>query len=143
MKRTVLIVISVLLALLLVSCASSKDFQRLKEATQSAIDALIADDKEALRAVISEDISDKELEAEYPALVKCVAGIEEYTLKQTSWYTQLDNGVKYVKATYSMTAGDIEYEISVVARKGSDKLSGFHINIPSNTEQSESQKDEL
>ncbi len=126
MKRRLFSLIALLFATLMLftSCGNlMQENEDVRKMTESFLDATIANDAEAAYAVLTE-ISDKESFSQvFPQIVSLFDGVESYTLKQTGWYTSLDNGVQTTTMTYSVeTNEETVFIVKSTVKDGFDDL---------------------
>ena len=137
MKKTslkaIIALVTLLFTLFLISCSSEEPPTKESAvylSTEAMINALIADDREAARAVIADTVKDEEFNSAYDALRGALAGAGEYELSLNSYEVSSKDGKKAKSATYILTAEKTELIITSTELDGTEGLIGFHVQYP-------------
>ncbi|MBQ8498108.1 MAG: hypothetical protein IJ489_11740 [Clostridia bacterium] len=105
MKRKIFSLTILLLASLMLfsSCSDlATENEAAREMTETFIDATLANDLETAYAVMTPGTDKESFSQVFPKIASLFQGAESYTLKQTAWHTNINNGVKTTTFTYSM-----------------------------------------
>ena len=128
-RRLICTVVIALLCTLLCGCMSEQDTMQMEMESRAMLDALIANDFDAGRAVISKDTaSDAALKEFFETISPQMQGIRDYTLEQTGWETSITNGVRLNKIVFLMSVeGQPICHVTVEKISGEIGLVGFYI----------------
>lgn len=129
LKKLFSLVFALMLMLALCSCGAveTERGNEMKPKCEAMVEALLANDVDAAYAVFSKEIAKGNFEKSFPGIAKYIDGVETYELTQTGWYTGIENGVSYYKATYRMTTNKGNFTIEAMEVDGFEGLYGFHI----------------
>ena len=132
MKKLRKILARAFVLLLVISFAScgSMETERgneIKVQCEAMIDALIAGDENAAYAVFAKEMDRNAFSQSFPTLCGYVDGVETYELTQIGWYTGMDNGVGYYRATFDMTSNVGDFTVEAMEVDGYDGLYNFRI----------------
>lgn len=119
-----------LLALLLSGCsrdAFEVDDSEFRSQTMAMLDALITDDYDACRALVSQNVTDAELREGYSQLRRELSGVESYTLRAVYWNKNVRNDVTQSSLQYEMTTNAGMFSVEVISLSTTEGLAGFRI----------------
>lgn len=95
--------------------AITEDEQLLTD-TQQLLDAVIADDYDAARAVVNSRVSDADLRNAFGKLRQELANVTDYELVASGIHKSVVNGVSTITVRYMMAAGDQRFLLEAVRR---------------------------
>lgn len=129
-KNSVKIVVSALLiiafAFVLVSCGNTAV---IKAQTTVMLDAIIANDVDRAYDAMADELKlDKiKFKDDFSKLADYLDGVTEYELKQTSYYTGIQNSISYTKIVYSMSTNVGDFIVTTTVCDGYNGI--YNINI--------------
>ena len=129
-RRLVCVAVVALLCVLLCGCMSEQDTMQMEMECCAMLDALIANDYDAGRAVLTDAAaSDAALKEFFEIASPQLQGIRDYTLKQTGWETSITNGVRINKIVFLMSVEGQPF-CYVTAKKivGETGLDSFYLS---------------
>ncbi|MBR2432072.1 MAG: hypothetical protein IKB23_04065 [Clostridia bacterium] len=133
LKALALLCVLTVILTVICSCSSEEpptEESSIYQSTTAMINALIADDKEASRAVISSSVTDEEFNSAYIALKDAFAEVKSYELTLSSFKVNLNDGKTTKSVTYLLTSESTELIITSSELEGADGLIGFHVQHP-------------
>ncbi|MBQ3257997.1 MAG: hypothetical protein IJA67_11375 [Oscillospiraceae bacterium] len=131
-KRMTIICMVLLLCLSLCACTEvqTEKGDEIKAHCEDMIDAILAGDKDAIRAMIpTDEIDDAALQDFYDNVIPYLEGVETYTLKQVGWHVVTKNGITQYQINFEMTTNAEDYYVLGVMNDDYDGL--VHFNITS------------
>lgn len=132
-RRIGMVILLLCVALLLCACVTAEENQELKGKTQALMDAILADDRAAVKNMLSSKVSDTEFDVFYAQAQSVFDGVAEYELKQLGWHKNITNGVTVQQAQFLMTAGEDTYILRIVLSSDTDGIAGFHFDVYTET----------
>lgn len=129
MKRICCVLL--LLALLLTGCAQtdvSIDDSAFLPGTTAMLDAILAEDYDSCRALVTAQVGDEELHEAVTQMNQLLDSVENYTLKPVGWDNSTHNGITQSAVRYEMDTEAGKFYVEAVLVENVEGLAGFHIS---------------
>lgn len=127
MRKKFCILMAVLLVFL-AGCDLSLDDEAIHAETVAVLDAIVANDYEAVRARLSRRIMDTAVQESLEALHGEFAELGEYRMTAIGRQEKTENGASWTAIRYLVTAGERQFSIDVTKIDGETGLSGFKVH---------------
>ena len=121
------LVLAVVFALCSCGAVETERGNEIKAKCEAMVDALIANDENAAYAIFTKELDRNAFAKSFLTLRAYIEGVETYELKQVGWYTGIDNGASYYRATFAMTTNAGNFTIEAMEVDGYDGLYNFRI----------------
>lgn len=128
--RFIAILMTVVLLLSFAACNPSElaeENAEVREMTEDMIDAIIANDRDTAYALMKNATTEAEFDVFFNGIHPYFKDVESYTLTMIGVKINVVNGVTRYTAVYRMTAGEVQYDITVGTSSDMEGLYGFHI----------------
>lgn len=116
-----------LLLVLMTGCSGLTEDPQLRESTENMLEAIIADDYQAARDTIYDEVSETEFRSAYAQLSPILAGVSDYELTVYNINQKTINGVTTISVRYMLTAGDLQLLVDAARTEGYEGLTGFYL----------------
>ncbi len=130
MKLRKWIVALLVLVLVLSGCNSVSeviDDSDIRTDAQALLEAFVADDYAACRALLDENVTDADLESIFPAIHHALEELGAYEMTAVNWDRKITNEQNVTAIRYLIEGGSGKYYLTVSKLAGREGLSGFQI----------------
>ena len=126
-KRLFIVLLMAWMLTVFAGCNFEIDDSEFRADTQQMLDAVLVNDMDTCRALISRDVDDAALAAGVAQMQTVLEDVAEYTLQPISFNKKATNGITQTTIRYRMSAGEMIFLVDAVRVSNADQLAGFHV----------------
>ena len=120
-------VLALLIVIFTFSFSSCADSNVVKAQTEKMLDAIIANDVDAAYSLMVDQVQRKDFESSFPKLVELFEGVSTYNLKQSGYYTGIQNLLKITRITYTVETNKGDFTVVTTVCEQYEGIYNFYI----------------